>query len=98
MPTFMSPRLSIATAACWGSSRFWPPVGWLVGFGPVVRVGVEDTGSCGVGLARHHHREQIRVLMVARRSARMQRNQALNQLREIVICGPDEVPVRFGDR
>ena len=35
--------------------------------------------------------EQIRVLMVARRSARMQRNQALNQLRQIVICAPGEI-------
>ena len=105
--------------------------GWLTGFGPVIRVGVEGTGSYGVGLGRHLHREgievvevdrpnrqtrrrfgksdpidaeaaaraalsgtatvipkrrdgtveQIRVLMVARRSARMQRNQTLNQLR-----------------
>jgi transposase len=121
---------------------------WLLGFGPVIRVGVEGTGSYGVGLARHLHREgvvvvevdrpdrqarrrlgksdpidaeaaaraalsgtakttpkrrdgtveQIRVLMVARRSARMCRNQALNQLRQVVICGPDEVRVRFKDR
>ncbi len=42
--------------------------------------------------------EQIRVLMIARRSARMQRNQALNQLRQIVICAPDEIRVRFKDR
>ena len=42
--------------------------------------------------------EQVRVLMVARRSARMQRNQTLNQLRQIVITGPDEVRVRFKDR
>ena len=28
---------------------------WLSGFGPVVRVGVEGTGSYGVGLARHLH-------------------------------------------
>ncbi len=26
--------------------------GWLVGFGPVIRVGVEGTGSYGVGLSR----------------------------------------------
>ena len=121
---------------------------WLSGFGPVIRVGVEGTGSYGVGLARHLHNEgvvvvevdrpnrqkrrrlgksdpidaeaaaraalsgeasvtpkwrdgaveQIRVLMIARRSARMQRNQALNQLRQIVITGPDEVRVRFKDR
>ncbi len=123
-------------------------VEWLTSFGPVIRVGVEGTGSYGVGLARHLHDagvevvevdrpnrqkrrrlgksdpidaeaaaraalsgeasvtpkrrdgtvEQIRVLMIARRSARMQRNQALNQLRQIVICGPDEVRARFKDR
>jgi transposase len=121
---------------------------WLRSFGPVIRVGVEGTGSYGVGLARHLHRcgvevvevdrpnrqtrrrlgksdpidaeaaaraalsgsakttpkrrdgtvEQMRVLMVARRSARMQRSQTLNQLRQIVFTGPDEVRVRFKDR
>ena len=121
---------------------------WLAGFGPVVRVGVEGTGSYGVGLARHLYAagvevvevdrpnrqarrrrgkldpidaeaaaraalsgkaqvtpkrrdgavEQIRVLLVARRSARMQRTATLNQLRHIVLCGPDEVRARFKDR
>jgi transposase len=121
---------------------------WLLGFGPVIRVGVEGTGSYGVGLARYLHTEgvvvvevdrpdrqkrrrlgksdpidaeaaaraalsgearvtpkrrdgtveQMRVLMVARRSARMQRIQTLNQLRQIVICAPEEVRVRFKDR
>ena len=121
---------------------------WLAGYGPVVKIGVEGTGSYGVGLARHLHREgivmvevdrpnrqkrrkrgksdpidaeaaaraalsgearvtpkwrdgtveQIRVLMVARRSARMQRNQTLNQLRQIVFTAPEEVRVRFKDR
>jgi hypothetical protein len=42
--------------------------------------------------------EQMRVLMIARRSARMQRNQTLNQLRQVVICGSDEVRARFKDR
>ncbi len=121
---------------------------WLCGFGPVIRVGVEGTGSYGVGLSRHLHREgivvvevdrpdrqkrrklgksdpidaeaaaraalsgtasvtpkrrdgmveQMRVLMIARRSARMQRNQTLNQLRQVVICAPDEIRTRFKDR
>jgi transposase len=121
---------------------------WLTSFGPVIRVGVEGTGSYGVGLTRHLHRcgvevvevdcpnrqmrrrfgksdpidaeaaaraalsgtakttpkrrdgtvKQMRVLMVARRSARMQRNQTLNQLRQVVICGPDEIRARFKDR
>jgi len=122
--------------------------GWLCGFGSVTRVGVEGTGSYGVGLARYLRGvgievvevdrpnrqkrrrlgksdpidaeaaaravlsgtatvipkrrdgavEQIRVLMVARRSARIQRSQTLSQLRSIVICGPDEIRVRFKDR
>ena len=121
---------------------------WLCGFGPVVKVGVEGTGSYGVGLARHLHVngvdvvevdrqnrqirrklgksdpidaeaaaravlsgsaktmpkrrdgtvEQMRVLMIARRSARMQRSQTLNQLRQVVITGPDEIRTRFKDR
>lgn len=40
----------------------------------------------------------MRVLLVARRSARAQRIQTLNQLRQVVICGPDEVRARFKDR
>ena len=121
---------------------------WLVGSGPVLRIGVEGTGSYGVGLSRHLHGEgfevvevdrpnrqaryrlgksdpvdavsaaraalsgaasvtpkrrdgtveQMRVLLIARRSARRQRNQTLNQLRQVVICGPDEIRARFKDR
>ena len=105
-------------------------LGWLVGFGELVRVGVEGTGSWGVGLSRfladhdvmvvevdrpnrqtrrkkgksdptdavsaaraalsgeamvtpknrNGQVEQMRVLMVARRSAREQRIQSLNQV------------------
>ena len=123
-------------------------VGWLVGFGEVIRIGVEGTGSYGVGLARFlattdvdvvevdrpnrqlrrrkgksdptdavaaaqaalsgsatgapKHRngpvEQMRVLLVARRSARQQRIQTLNQLRHLVLCAPEPIRVRFKDR
>jgi transposase len=123
-------------------------IGWLSGFGPVVRIGVEGTGSWGVGLARflaghdvevvevdRPNRqtrrkqgksdptdaisaaraalsgeasvipktrdgavEQIRVLLVARRSAREQRIQSLTQLRHVVFCGPEEIRIRFKDR
>ena len=108
-------------------------------FGPVTRIGVEGTGSYGVGLSRSltatgievvevdrpnrqlrrrkgksdptdavaaaraalsgsatgapKHRngpvEQMRVLLVARRSARQQRIQTLNQLRHLVLCAKD---------
>lgn len=122
--------------------------GWLVGFGEVIRVGVEGTGSWGVGVARFLHDEgievvevdrpnrqarrkvgksdptdavsaaraalsgaatgipktrngpveQMRVLLVARRSARQQRIQTLNQLRHLVFCAPEPIRVRFKDR
>ncbi len=39
---------------------------WLAGFGPVVKVGVEGTGSYGVGLARHLHANGIEVVEVDR--------------------------------
>jgi transposase len=121
---------------------------WLTSFGPVCRVGVEGTGSYGVGLARFLHAqgvevvevdrpnrqtrrkvgksdstdavaaaratlsgaaavvpktrngpmEQMRVLLVARRSARQQRIQTLNQLRQLVFTAPESIRVRFKDR
>ena len=123
-------------------------LGWLAGFGRVALVGVEGTGSWGVGLARflddqdietvevdrpnrQQRRkrgksdpidaeaaaraalsgeaavtpktrngpvEQMRVLLVARRSARQQRIQTLNQLRHLVFCAPEPIQLRFKDR
>ena len=140
-------------------------VGWLAGFGPVDRVGVEGTGSWGVGLSRFLTEagvevvevdrpnrqarrkvgksdptdavaaaraalsgqaavipkwrngpvgqvalpptesdaparpvEQMRVLLVARRSARQQRIQSLNQIRHVVFCAPEPIRARFKDR
>ena len=123
-------------------------LGWMVGFGPVEQVGVEGTGSWGVGLSRfladhdvmvvevdrpnrqkrrkvgksdptdavaaaraalsgeasvtpktrNGPVEQMRVLMVARRSAREQRIQTLNQLRHLVFTAPEPVRTRFKDR
>jgi len=123
-------------------------LGWMVGFGPIIRIGVEGTGSWGVGLARfladqeivvvevdrpnrqkrrkegksdptdavaaaraaisgeasvtpksrNGPVEQMRVLMVARRSARQQRIQSLNQLRHLVFTAPEEIRVRFKGR
>ena len=141
--------------ACWGWDRSQPTesgfgelLGWLTGFGTVVKVGVEGTGSWGVGLTRFLHDqdvmvvevdrpnrqtrrregksdptdavsaaraalsgtasvtpksrngpvEQMRVLLVARRSARQQRIQTLNQLRHLVFTAPEEIRVRYKDR
>jgi transposase len=118
---------------------------WLGGFGTVVLVGVEGTGSYGAGLARHlasagirvvevdrsdrqeRRRagksdpldavsaaraalsgrargtpkgrdgtvEAIRALMVAKRSARGERTQSINQARALVVTGPDDIRSRF---
>jgi transposase len=123
-------------------------LGWLMSHGDIQMVGVEGTGSWGVGLSRflHDHGisvvevdrqnrqnrrrvgksdstdavaaaraalsgsasvvprrrngpvEQIRILLVARRSARSQRIETLNQLRHLVFTGPEAVRSRFKDR
>jgi len=39
--------------------------------------------------------EAIRALMVAKRSARHERTQAINQARALILTGPDELPARF---
>jgi transposase len=39
---------------------------WLEGFGPVIRVGVEGTGSYGTGLARFLHDRGVDVVEVDR--------------------------------
>ena len=123
-------------------------LGWLAGFGPLDKVGVEGTGSWGVGLSRfladagvevvevdrpnrqtrrkvgksdptdavaaaraalsgaasvipksrNGPVEQMRVLLVARRSARQQRIQTLNQLRHVMFTAPETIRSRFKDR
>lgn len=42
--------------------------------------------------------EQMWVLMIARRSARRQRNRTLNLLRQVVFTSPYEIRARFNDR
>jgi transposase len=123
-------------------------LGWLMSHGEIQLVGVEGTGSWGVGLARFFHDqeisvvevdrpnrqsrrrvgksdstdavaaaraalsgsarvvpktrngpvEQMRILMVARRSARSQRIETLNQLRHLVFTGPEQIRAKFKDR
>ena len=126
-------------------------LGWLSSYGEIQMVGVEGTGSWGVGLSRffHDHEisvvevdrpnrqnrqnrrkigksdttdaisaaraalsgsawvtpktrngpvEQIRILLVARRSARSQRIETLNQLRHLIFTAPDTVRSRFKGR
>jgi transposase len=120
-------------------------LGWLSGFGPVARAGVEGTGSYGVGLARFLRAagvevvevdrpnrqarrrsgksdpldaieaaravlsgracgaaksrdgnvEAIRVLVVAKRSARSAKIQTLNQIRHLSFTAPDQLRQRL---
>jgi transposase len=120
-------------------------LGWLGGFGTVVLVGIEGTGSYGAGLARHMSAagvrvvevdradrqdrrrqgksdpldavsaaraaqsgrargapkgrdgavEAVRTLMVAKRSARSERTQAINQARALIVTGPEDLRARF---
>jgi transposase len=129
-----------ATPACYAGL-----LAWLRGFGTVGLVGIEGTGSYGVGLARHiavagirvvevdrsdrqdrrrqgksdpldavsaaraalsgrasgaprgrdGQVEAIRALMVAKRTARAQRTQTINQARALIITGPDGIRTRF---
>ncbi len=46
---------------------------WLVGYGEVIAVGVEGTGSYGAGIARHLHTTGVRVLEVDRPDRRTRR-------------------------
>jgi hypothetical protein len=39
--------------------------------------------------------EAIRALMVAKRSARAERTQTVNQARALILTGPDDLRVRF---
>ncbi|MGH9062487.1 MAG: hypothetical protein ACRD0L_00630 [Acidimicrobiales bacterium] len=39
---------------------------WLAGFGPVARVGIDTTGSCGAGLTRHLRGAGVMVVEVDR--------------------------------
>src|SRR5215472_7410175 len=68
---------------------------WLASFGTVVLVGVEGTGSYGAGLARYLDAAGIRALMVAKRTARAQRTQTINQARALILTGPDDIRARF---
>ena len=120
-------------------------LGWLSGFGPVARVGVEGTGSYGAGLARFLRAagvqvvevdrpnrqarrragksdpldaveaaraamsgracgaaksrdgnvEAIRALVVAKRSARSAKIQALNQIRHLGFTAPEPLRQRL---
>jgi transposase len=51
--------------------------------------------AAGAPRGRDGQVEAIRVLMVARRSARAERTQAINQARALIVTGPDDLRARF---
>jgi len=58
------------------------------------RAGLSGRASGAPG-GRDGEVEAIRALMVARRTARAQRTQAINQARALIITGPDDIRTRF---
>ena len=50
-------------------------LGWLVGFGPVAQVGVEGTGSWGVGLSRFLTDQDVMVVEIDRPNRQVRRKQ-----------------------
>ena len=50
--------------------------GWLCGFGPLDRVGVEGTGAYGAGLARFLRRAGVKVIEVDRPNRQARRSPA----------------------
>ncbi|MCJ7780410.1 MAG: IS110 family transposase [Acidimicrobiia bacterium] len=53
--------------------------GWLAAFGPVLRVGVEGTGSYGVGLSRFLHDLDVDVVEVNRANRQARRKEGSPQ-------------------
>jgi transposase len=51
--------------------------------------------ACGAPRGRDGAVEAIRALMVAKRSARSERTQTINQARALVLTGPDDIRARF---
>src|SRR6516225_8913381 len=54
--------------------------------------------ACGAPKGRDGAVEAIRALMVAKRSARHERTQAINQARALILTGPDELRARFAGK
>ena len=51
--------------------------------------------ACGAPKGRDGAVEAIRALMVAKRSARAERTQTINQARALILTGPDDLRARF---
>jgi len=71
-------------------------VSWLEGFGDVTKVGVEGTGSYGVGLARFLRRRGLEVVEVNRPNRQARRNHGKSDTLDAIeaaraaLSGPDQ--------
>ena len=61
---------------------------WLEEFGQVTKVGVEGTGSYGVGLARYLRRRGVEVVEVNRPNRQSRRNQGKSDPLDAVEAAP----------
>ena len=66
---------------------------------PLDAVAAARAALSGAAAGRAKHRdgpvEAMRVLVVARRSARRQRTATLNQMRQLCFCAPEPIRARF---
>lgn len=60
---------------------------WLAGFGTVVAVGVEGTGSYGAALARHLVRADVRVVEVGRPNRQVRRRHGKTDVVDAIAAG-----------
>ena len=77
-----------------GDRRGNPPV--LPGDAVSAARAAQSGRAAGLPEGRDGAVEAIRTLMVAKRSARHERTQAINQARAPILTGPDELRARFG--
>ena len=61
-------------------------LGWLVGFGEVIRIGVEGTGSWGVGLDRFLNHADVEVVEVDRPNRQVRRGKGKSDTTDAVAA------------
>ena len=79
-----------------GDRRGNPPV--LPGDAVSAARAAQSGRAAGAPKGRDGSVEAIRALMVAKRSARAERTQAINQARALIMTGPEELRARFARR
>jgi len=68
------------------SAGYRDALAWLSGFGEVVLVGVEGTGSYGAGLTRHLHTHAVRVVEVDRPNRQRRRRRGKSDTQDAIAA------------